>query len=98
MNKVYTIVISKRGKKIPEVGAFLKKVFTLTWRLASNKHNETWLCGREEEANINDIITTIKGLNKKINGVVMYKISIESIYWDKDGYYDEPKGGILMVS
>ena len=87
--KVYNIVISKRSKKTPEVGVFLKRVFTLTWRLASNKYNETWLCARPTAANIDDIASAIKVLNKKINGVFISQVILESACWDNGGAFDE---------
>ena len=89
MNKVYNIVISKRGKKTPEVGEFLKKIFTLTWKQVVNKYNETWLCARPTVANIDDIASAIKGLNKKINGVFISRITVEEACWDNGGAFDE---------
>ena len=89
MNKVYSIVISKCGVKTPEVGALLNKIFRYTWRLAHNKYNETWLCGREEEVNISDLVSSIQGLNKKIDGVLVTKVIITSACYDNGGCFDE---------
>jgi len=89
MNKVYSIVISKRGVKTPEVAILLKKIFEYTWRFASNKYNETWLCGREEEVNIGDLISSIQGLNKKIDGVFVSNIVICAAGYDNDGCFDQ---------
>lgn len=94
MNKVYSIVISKRGVKTPEVATLLKKIFKYTWGLAINKHNETWLCGREEEVNISDLVSSIQGLNKKIDGVFITKVIITAACYDNNGcfYEDEYVG------
>ena len=89
MNKVYSIVISKRGAKTPEVATLLKKIFKYTWELASNKYNETWLCGREEEVNISDLVSSIQGLNKKINGVFITKVIITVACYDNNGRFHE---------
>ena len=89
MNKVYSIVISKRGVKTPEVATLLKKIFKYTWELASNKHNETWLCGREEEVNISDLVSSIQGLNKKIDGVFITKVIIAAACYDNKGCFYE---------
>lgn len=89
MNKVYSIVISKRGAKTPEVATLLKRIFGYTWKLASNKYNETWLCSRGEEVNISDLVSSIQGLNKKIDGVLITKVIIAAACYDNEGHFDE---------
>ena len=88
MNNVYIIVVSKRNKKMPVIGEFLKNIFTITWNLASDKTSETWLVGRDISMNINDITSAIKCLDKKIDGVFVSRITLTESCWDNNGVFD----------
>lgn len=85
----YIIVISKRGSKSPKVSALLKNTFAYTWMLASNKYNETWMCCRDEVLNIGDLTSAIKCLDKRIDGVFITKVIIESACYNNGGRFDE---------
>jgi hypothetical protein len=89
MYNVYSIIISKRGKKTPQVGEFLKNIFKVTWGQVVTRHNEVWLVGREKPANIDDLTPAIKGLSKNIDGVIVSNIAIVEACWDKNGAFDE---------
>ena len=84
----YIIVISKRESKTPKVSALLKNTFTYTWMLASNKYNETWMCCRNEVVNISDLVSAIKCLDKRIDGVLITKVIIESACYNNDGRFN----------
>ena len=85
----YIIVISKRRSKTPEISALLHNTFTYTWMLASNKYSETWMCCRNEVVNIGDLASAIKCLDKRIDGVLITKVIIESACYNNNGCFDE---------
>ena len=84
----YIIVISKRERNTPKVSTLLKSTFVYTWMLASNKYNETWLCCRNEVVNIDDLTSAIKCLDKRIDGVLITKVIIESACYNNGGRFD----------
>ncbi len=90
MIKTYNIVITKDKKNTPEVEEYLRKVFGLTWKLAANKYNETWLCGREKDLDLNDTIFAIKGLNKKITGVFITRVILIEAGYNNGSPFDQP--------
>jgi len=88
MMNVYNIIVSKKNVKSDVVGDYLKKVFSYTWELVKNKKGETWYCAREIPVNIDDFVTAIKCLDKRIDGVLITKIIIESACYNNGGSFD----------
>lgn len=93
MMNTYVIVVSKKSKTTPEVADYLRSIFTHTWRLAANKDNETWMCGRAHTVDISDMMTAIKSLNKNIDGVFVQRVMIYEAGYDKKGKFDEKGDG-----
>ena len=85
MNYVYNIIVKKNRKNTPEVGLYLKSIFTSTWELTRNKYNETWICMRSEPINIKDMVLFIKHLNKRIEGVMIQNVIVNTVA--VEGYY-----------